>query len=182
MPYQGCPQGLRAPPPARYDFHQPVRAVTSSGAAVEPRRSPCGPSRHEPSRQPERWFLSGCYRNPEEDLGPGGLDPGGDQPAAVAVEGDTVGRLVDVDADVDRLALLEAQGRVRCADDLELAGLGVRHGQYLRSETRESPTQVCAPNGSSAFMLSIPRAIRAVPPRVRSRASAEFARGIRQGA
>src|SRR5262249_39413028 len=38
--------------------------------------------------------------------------------------------------------------------DLELPGLGVRHGQDLRSETSGSPMQVCAANGSSAFMLS----------------------------
>jgi hypothetical protein len=90
----------------------------------------------------------------DEDLRPGGLDPGGQEPALGAVEGDAVGRLVDIDADVDRLALLEAQRLGGGADDLELSRLGVRHGQDLRSETRESPTQVCAPNGSSASMLS----------------------------
>ena len=93
----------------------------------------------------------------EEDLGPGGLDPGGDQPAAVAEEGDVVGRLVDVDADVDRLARLEAERLGGRSDDGELPRLGVRHGRHLRSGTSESPTQVCPPNGSSAFMLSIPR-------------------------
>src|SRR5262249_34911415 len=45
----------------------------------------------------------------------------------------------------------------RCVDELELAGLGVRHGQDLRSKTRHSPTLVCAPNSSSAFMLSMRR-------------------------
>ena len=79
----------------------------------------------------------------EEDLGPGGLDPGGHQPAAVAGEGDTVGRLVDVDAHVHRLARLEAERFGGFPDEGELPRLGVGHGRYLRSGTSVSPTQVC---------------------------------------
>jgi hypothetical protein len=91
----------------------------------------------------------------DEDLGPGGLDPSGDQAAAVAVEGDAVGRLVGVDADVNRLARLDTQRLDGRSDDVELPHLGVRHGQDLRSGTSELPTQVCPPNGYSAFMISI---------------------------
>ena len=50
------------PGPLRLD--RPVRTVTGSASAVEPRRSLSDPSRHEPFRQPERWFLSGCYPYP----------------------------------------------------------------------------------------------------------------------
>jgi hypothetical protein len=56
-------------------------------------------------------------------------------------------------ADVHRLARLEAQRMGGREDDGEHSRLGVRHGQYLRSETSGSPTQVCPPNGYSAFML-----------------------------
>ena len=51
-------------------------------------------------------------------------------------------------------ARLEAQRLGRRADDGELSRLVARHGQYLRSETSGSPTQVCPPNGYAAFMLS----------------------------
>jgi ECF sigma factor len=46
-------------------------------------------------------------------------------------------------------------------DEGELPRLGVRHSRYLRSATSVSPTQVCPPNGSPAFMLSLgtPRSI-----------------------
>src|SRR5262249_19961490 len=90
----------------------------------------------------------------EEDLGPGGLDPGGDQPAAVAEEGDAGGRLVDVDADVNRLARLEADRLGGLPDDGELRRLGGRRGLDLRSGTSVSPTQVCPPDSSPVFMLS----------------------------
>src|SRR5262249_14913522 len=97
-----------------------------------------------------------CRLQPlDEELRPCRLGPGGQEPTLDAVEGHAVRSLVDVDADMDHLALLEAQRGIRLADDLELASLGVRHGQYLRSKTRVSNTQVYAPNGSSAFMLSI---------------------------
>jgi len=39
---------------------------------------------------------------------------------------------VDVDADVDRLARLEAQRLGGRADDGELLRLGVRHGRHLQ--------------------------------------------------
>src|SRR5262249_29248607 len=93
----------------------------------------------------------------DEELGAGGLDPGGDEPAAIAVEGDAVGRLVDVGADVHRLALFEAERLVGLPDESQLPRFGVRHGRHLRSGTSVSPTQVLPPNGSPAFMLSTGR-------------------------
>ena len=56
-----------------------------------------------------------------------------------------------MDADLDCLARLEAERVVGRADEGKVSRLGVRYGQYPRSETSGSPTQVCPPNGYSAF-------------------------------
>jgi hypothetical protein len=88
----------------------------------------------------------------DQDLRPGGPDPGGPEAAGVAVEGEAARRLVDVDAHVGSS---RRRGLVGRAGDLEASRLGGRLGQDLRSETRESPTPVCAPDGYSAFILSL---------------------------
>src|SRR5512135_3074224 len=67
--------------------------------------------------------------------GRAGWTPGGQDAARAAGEGDMVSRLVDIDADVDRLALIEAGGIGRGADDGEPTRLDVGHGCNLRGKT-----------------------------------------------
>jgi hypothetical protein len=74
--------------------------------------------------RPRRRTANGGFGRPvEEYLRPGGLDPGGQESALNAEEGDAVGRLVDVDADVDRLAWLEADRLGGFPDDGQLPRL-----------------------------------------------------------
>lgn len=80
-----------------------------------------------------------------EQLGVGRLDPGGEESASVTEEGDVVGGLVGVDADVEDLAVVEADRGGRRADDAGL--LGRCHGRDLRKGTSGSVAQVCLPNG-----------------------------------